>query len=114
VGFDGLSLVGNFSHKKVKKALEKIEGVRVLEGCNLLVEIKDEEQPESKRKLTPDEVEWHQKWRGQVHIVEGVRAAILLLAANRQQYEYMCLRAGVTPESEKINWENRECSKTKS
>ena len=49
------------------------------QGVTLLVEIKDGSKPPSKRKLTPDEQEWHDNWRGQVAIVESVEDAIELL-----------------------------------
>ena len=48
-------------------------------GVNLLIEIKDGSKPPSKRKLTPDEQEWHDNWRGQVAIVESVEDAVRLL-----------------------------------
>lgn len=105
VGIDGLSLIGNFKKKEVLEALSDVKGLRILEGVNLMVEIKDDSKPPSKRKLTPDEVEWHEKWQGQIAIVENVRAAILLLASDQKHYEYMCLRAGILPESDNINWE---------
>ena len=40
-------------------------------GANLLLEIKDGSKPPSKRQLTPDEGEWHDRWRGQVAIVKS-------------------------------------------
>ena len=48
-------------------------------GVNLLMEVKDGEKIPSKRKLTPDEQEWHDTWRGQVSIVESVEDAVNLL-----------------------------------
>jgi len=48
-------------------------------GVNLFLEIKDGSKPPSKRKLTPDEQEWHDNWRGQVAIVESVEDAVRLL-----------------------------------
>lgn len=39
-------------------------------GLNLLLEIKDGRKPPSKRMLTEDEREWHEKWNGNVRIVE--------------------------------------------
>ncbi len=48
-------------------------------GVNLLIEIKDGSKPPSKRRLTPDEQEWHDRWRGQVAIVESVEDAVALL-----------------------------------
>lgn len=39
------------------------------EGCNLLLEVKDPNKSPSRRKLTPDEVKWHDEWQGTVHVV---------------------------------------------
>ena len=33
---------------------------------NYLVELKDGEKVKSQQKLTPDEVQWHEAWKGQV------------------------------------------------
>jgi len=41
-------------------------------GINYLVEIKDGEKSPSKRKLTPDEQEFHSEWKGTIFIVETV------------------------------------------
>jgi len=41
------------------------------EGFNYLIEIKDGEKPPSARKLTKDEKEWHDKWLGQVDVIEN-------------------------------------------
>jgi hypothetical protein len=98
IGCEGLSLVGNFSRSKVREALVEIKGVKIIEGCNLLVEIKDDQQPESKRKLTPDEADWHDKWRGQLEIVAGVRAAIRLISGDEAHYKMLCAKAGIEPE----------------
>lgn len=38
-------------------------------GRNALIEIKDGDKPPSAQKLTPDEVEFHRDWRGQVAII---------------------------------------------
>jgi Holliday junction resolvase len=45
-----------------------------------VMEIKDGEKPPSKRKLTEDEVKWHNEWRGSKHIVESVDQALAVLA----------------------------------
>ncbi len=44
-------------------------------GKNLLLEIKGSD----KKVLTPDQVNWHKLWRGQVHVVTSVEEAKLLL-----------------------------------
>jgi len=46
---------------------------------NLLVEVKDSSQPPSKRKLTPDQVEFHKTWRGPVAVVESADELISLI-----------------------------------
>lgn len=48
-------------------------------GYNWLVEVKDGGKVPSKRKLTPDEADWHQRWCGQVAIVASLEDAIALL-----------------------------------
>ena len=48
-------------------------------GKNYLIEIKDGAKPPSKRKLTPDQVEWHDKWQGQKAIAESEEGAILIV-----------------------------------
>lgn len=45
-------------------------------GVNYLLEVKDGEKVKSKRKLTPDQVEWHDSWRGRVYVVENVEQAL--------------------------------------
>ena len=48
-------------------------------GVNWLLEIKDGRKVRSARKLTKDQVVWHQTWRGKVYIVESVDQALNLL-----------------------------------
>jgi hypothetical protein len=45
-------------------------------GGNLLIECKDGAKKPSDRKLTPAQVEWHEKWRGQVCVVSSVAEAL--------------------------------------
>lgn len=45
-------------------------------GMNTLLEIKDSAKPPSARKLTPDQVKWHEEWRGQVAVVSTIEEAI--------------------------------------
>lgn len=51
-------------------------------GVNYMVEVKDGEKPPSARKLTPDQVEWHDAWRGQVCVVNDIAEALALLGIN--------------------------------
>lgn len=41
-------------------------------GKNYLIEIKDGEEVPSKRKLTPQEQEFHNDWKGQIAIIESL------------------------------------------
>lgn len=45
-------------------------------GFNMLVEIKDGNKPPSKRELTPDQVKWHDSWRGQKCVIKNVDEAL--------------------------------------
>ena len=45
-------------------------------GRNLLLEVKDGDKPPSARKLTPDEREWHDNWRGEVMVVNSATEAV--------------------------------------
>ncbi|MEW5968993.1 MAG: hypothetical protein AB1706_03840 [Pseudomonadota bacterium] len=51
-------------------------------GVNWLLEIKDGQKVKSARKLTPDQVEWHESWCGQVHVIESIDQAIKLISKN--------------------------------
>lgn len=46
------------------------------DGRNLLVELKDPNQPASARKLTPDEMEFHNNWRGEIIVALDVSQII--------------------------------------
>ena len=46
---------------------------------NLLLEIKDGDKSLSRRKLTPDEKDWHANWRGQVATVSSFEEAIAVI-----------------------------------
>ena len=50
-------------------------------GVNYLLEIKDENKPPSKRRLTPDEKDWHDNWRGSVHVVNNEDEALRVIGA---------------------------------
>ena len=51
-------------------------------GVNWLLEIKDGQKVKSARKLTPDQIEWHESWCGQVHVIEDIDQAIKLISKN--------------------------------
>lgn len=48
----------------------------------MLIEIKDEAKPPSKRTLTADQVEFHREWRGEIHIVKSVDEAIAVVTSH--------------------------------
>jgi hypothetical protein len=49
-------------------------------GQTFLIEVKDGMKPPSKRKLTPDQVDWHSAWRGgPVAVVLDEFAAVALV-----------------------------------
>lgn len=50
---------------------------------NILIEVKDGTAPPSKRRLTPDQQEWHDAWRGQVCVVESPEEALRAIGAVR-------------------------------
>jgi hypothetical protein len=52
-------------------------------GINYLVEVKDGKQIPSKRALTFMEKDWHDKWNGQVAIVESINDLVHLLSPQK-------------------------------
>lgn len=52
-------------------------------GKNFLLEVKDEQKPPSARKLTPDQVRWHESWRGQKDVVKNVDEALAVILAQK-------------------------------
>jgi hypothetical protein len=50
-------------------------------GRNWLIEVKDGSKPPSARKLTPDQVEWHDAWRGQVDVAKDLDEALDIIGA---------------------------------
>lgn len=79
----------------VKKALQRIgatvqvlpvgDGVPDLlvgwRGINFLLEVKDGNKPPSAQKLRPRQVEWHEGWKGTVHVVNSPEAALAAVGA---------------------------------
>lgn len=45
-------------------------------NINYLIEVKDGGKPPSARKLTDDQVEWHEAWRGQKTVCKSLDEAI--------------------------------------
>ena len=46
-------------------------------GLYVLFEIKNGDKPPSKRKLTPDQLLWHAKWTGPIHMIYSVEDALI-------------------------------------
>ena len=53
-------------------------------GRNLLVEVKNGRKPPSKRRLSPDEIQWHQQWAGQVITVASIDEALAVIRGEGQ------------------------------
>jgi hypothetical protein len=56
-------------------------------GMTDLVEIKDGSKTPSKRKLTPDEIEFHNNWHAKVWVIESVNDVIEHAADFRRRWE---------------------------
>lgn len=69
VGAEGISIVGNVD--EIISKLKDVQGLRIIRGVNLILELKDDTQPPSKRKLTSAEEKWHKAWKGQKIIIEN-------------------------------------------
>jgi len=48
-------------------------------GINYLFEIKDGKRSASRKKLTPDEVDFHRTWAGKVHVIESFDNALKII-----------------------------------
>lgn len=58
-------------------------------GQNYLLEVKDGSKPPSARKLTPDQVSWHDTWRGRAAVVASVDeafAAVAIISSSRMGF----------------------------
>lgn len=54
-------------------------------GVNYAVEIKDGNKPPSQRKLTPQQGEWHESWKGQVDVVNDKFEAVALVMGKEKR-----------------------------
>lgn len=59
-------------------------------GVAVLMEIKDGSKPPSDRKLTPDQVKFHAKWKGPIATVTDVEGAIRVLRVIEQSVCAAC------------------------
>lgn len=74
-------------------------------GVNFCLEVKDGAKPPSARKLTPDQVKWHDTWRGQVAVVSGVKDALLAIGALRGEIS----RKSPQPKPGAVSREDKQC-----
>lgn len=51
-----------------------------IRNVTTVFEVKDGDKPPSRRKLTTDEQDWHDEWRGSKYIVYSVKHALEILA----------------------------------
>jgi hypothetical protein len=86
------------NHKEIIDAIRKIPALSVFsthtigkgfpdivigyKGINYLVEIKDGAKTKSQKKLTDDEIRFHQSWFGQIIVCECVKDVLQLLQIN--------------------------------
>lgn len=77
VGVSGISVIGD--KEKIIAQLANLKDIKIIEGVNLLVEIKDGKKPPSKKKLTEHEEKFHAGWLGQVAIIEDEKGFADLL-----------------------------------
>ena len=63
-------------HTVGKGCPDQLVGFR---GRNILLEVKDWKAAKSDRVLTPQQVDWHGGWKGQVAQIETVDAALAVL-----------------------------------
>ena len=78
------------NHKEIMAAFRKlgfsVKDVSQLKGfcdlavarnnCTYLVEVKDGQKPPSKRRLTPEENEFHNNWNDKVYVIESLEDVI--------------------------------------
>lgn len=52
-------------------------------GINYAIEVKDGERAPSEQRLTPDQDDWHARWRGHVEVVRSVDEALFAIGIRR-------------------------------
>jgi hypothetical protein len=79
---DALRAAGASVEPKLARVGDGVPDLLVgIRGVNALFEVKDGAKIPSKRKLTPDEKDWHEKWRGSIFVVYSVDDALKALAS---------------------------------
>lgn len=69
---EGLRKIPGVSVEVLSRVGEGVPDILVgYAGFNFLFEIKNPDVPKSDQKLTPDQAEWHGKWKGHVDVVKS-------------------------------------------
>ncbi len=92
------------NHKGIVKSLRALPGVTVFDtaslgdgfpdiivgykGKNFLFEIKDGSKPPSQRVLTPDEIEFHGGWKGQVNVCNSFDEIFKIIYQKQTAWKY--------------------------
>ena len=56
-------------------------------GVNLLLEVKDGDKAPSDRRLTPQQIEWHESWRGQKCVVLSADDALVAIGCRSRSLD---------------------------
>lgn len=56
-------------------------------NLTLMMEIKDESKPKSAQKLTPDQVTWHNEWKGSKVVVNSAEAALVAISDYKELFK---------------------------
>jgi hypothetical protein len=77
---DALRAAGASVEPKLARIGEGVPDLLVgIRGVTTVMEVKDGAKVLSKKKLTTDEVRWHNNWNGSVYVVESVEQALQIL-----------------------------------
>ena len=66
-------------------------------SINYLLEVKDGSRVPSERRLTPDQVDWHNSWRGTVRVVEDELQALTAIGAVKSHGEGRRILRSISP-----------------
>jgi hypothetical protein len=75
VGAPGLTLVGHFRTSEVIRRLQDVEGLRILLGASVPVEVKN---PDAGGTLNEAQKKWHRRWPGSKAVVESAEDLLRL------------------------------------
>ena len=78
-------------------------------GRNILLEVKDWKAAKSDRVLTPQQVDWHGGWKGQVAQIETVDAALAVLLGIELRGQVERMREGIVEVLKNSEFEQFNC-----